>query len=423
MAAPTKIQPVTGARDWYPEQMRFRNWLFNKMREVSERFGYEEYDGPFLEPFELFAMKSGEELVNEQMYIIEDRGKPPRRMGIRPEMTPSLARMVAQKSGELRRPVKWFSIPALWRYERPQRGRVREFWQYNIDVLGVADMTADAEIVAVAVTLLRELGLTENDFVVRINNRRYMNQALERIGLGGPEVQATVFKAIDKRDRMTPDAFRKWLGELGFTGDQITALQNFLDTPTWTDCAELDELFHLLKVMDVDKYCDFDPSIVRGLAYYTGTVFEIWDKKRELRAIAGAGRYDDLVGMLGGGKGVVWPGVGMGMGELPLTLLLERCSKLPRLGRSVDYYVANYSAAERDAALQLATRLRNDGFQVDTNLAGLKLDRQLRAAEDAGARFTVILGPAELAKGLATVKNMETREQETLPLDQIGRHT
>src|SRR5690242_8429122 len=145
MAAPTKIQPVTGARDWYPEQMRFRNWLFNKMREVSERFGYEEYDGPFLEPFELFAMKSGEELVNEQMYIIDDRGKPPRRMGIRPEMTPSLARMVAQKSGELRRPVKWFSIPALWRYERPQRGRVREFWQYNIDVLGVADMTADAE--------------------------------------------------------------------------------------------------------------------------------------------------------------------------------------------------------------------------------------------------------------------------------------
>lgn len=419
-SGPLRIQPVKGTRDFYPDKMRFRNWLFGEMRSVSERYGYEEYDGPFLEPYELYAAKSGEEIVNEQMYILEDRGG--RKLGIRPEMTPTLARMVAQKQAALMKPIKLYSIPACWRYERPQKGRVREFWQYNIDILGVESMEADAEIIAVGVDLFRSLGLTPDEVYVRVNNRKFMQSALTSFGIDSQRI-GLVYKAIDKKERWPAQEYQAYLRQIGLSDTQMMQLDELLAAKDLSQITtrnqgyeELSSLFHYLELYGVSEFCAFDPTVVRGLAYYTGTVFEAFDRDREFRSIIGGGRYDNLVETFGGGK---LPGVGFGAGDVVLELVLTKYDRLPVLQDGLTAFIANYSFTEKPTALRIATDLRRQSINAETNLMEVSLDKQLRYAGRRAAKFVVIVAPAELEHAQVVVRDMVTREQATVPLTAV----
>lgn len=411
----TAIARTPGTRDFYPAEMRRRNWLFDKMREISARFGYEEYDGPFLEPYELYAAKSGDALVADEMYTLTDRGG--RRLGVRPEMTPTLARMVAQRQSALRKPIKWFSIPSCWRYERTQKGRLREHFQWNVDLLGVEGPEAEAEAIAVVVTLLRELGLTERDIRVRIGSRAWLVAALADLGIVAQSSQMDVLRVIDRREKITPAGFAADLAEVGLSSEQVVELNTRLDTRDYAGFAPLCELMNLLGAYGLAAYCEFDPTIVRGLAYYTGTVYEVWDLKREFRAIAGGGRYDDLTVALGGAR---LPGAGIAMGDVVLSLLLEREGKLPDLAPALDAFVACYSADERDAGIRLAQTLRAAGLRVDRALKPASLREQLRQAEALGARMAVLLVPDELSRGAVIVRDLREGTQTVVALEGVA---
>ena len=324
----TKIQPVQGTRDFYPDKMRWRNWLFNACRQVSQLYGYEEYDGPFLEYLDLYAAKSGEELVNEQTYIFESRGG--EKLAIRPEMTPTLARMVAARQNELRKPIRWFTIPNVWRYERPQRGRKREFYQYNIDLLGVESVEADAEVLAVVVDIMRALGLEKGEFVIRINNRYYLEELLSQLQIDLSKKDA-VFREIDRIEKLKPEVFRANLEAAGLTAEQVDGLQNDLHQKNFGDFPALKTLWEKFEQYGITDYVEFDPSIVRGLLYYTGTVFEVWDASKKFnRAIMGGGRYDNLVTSLGGQP---LPAVGIAFSDVTIEEMLTQQGKLPELPR------------------------------------------------------------------------------------------
>ncbi|MEI6046769.1 MAG: ATP phosphoribosyltransferase regulatory subunit, partial [Chloroflexota bacterium] len=262
-----KIETVKGTRDFYPDKMRFRNWLFDKLRQVSELYGYEEFDGPFLEYLDLYAAKSGEELVNEQTYILESRGG--EKLAIRPEMTPTLARMVAAKQNELRKPIRWFTIPNIWRYEQPQRGRKREFYQWNVDILGVESMDADAEVVAVTVDVLKALGLEKGEFVVRINNRYYLEELLKSLNLD-LSLEPAIYREIDRIEKLKPEVFRANLEQAGLDTATVEKLETALRNRNFGDFKPLRDLWERLEQYGIAEYVEFDPSIVRGLLYYTG---------------------------------------------------------------------------------------------------------------------------------------------------------
>lgn len=411
--AATLIQRVPGTRDFYPEDLRLRTWLFEKMRTVSRRYGFEEYDGPLLEPYDLFAAKSGDQLVGEEMYVLTDRGG--RRLGIRPEMTPTLARMVALRQRQLRLPIKWFSIPACWRYERPQKGRLREFWQWNVDLLGLTSVDAEAEIIAVFLALLSEVGLSARDIRVRIGHRGWVDGELSRLAIPPPD-RTAILRIIDRREKLGEDQFRHTLADAGLDDGQISQLTAFLENRDYAVFRPMKELMELLDLYGLAAFCDCDPSIVRGLAYYTGTVFEIWDARRQLRAIAGGGRYDNLTVALGGES---LPGVGMAMGEVVLSLLLQREEKLPSLRPELDVFVACYSADERDIAIRIAQSLRNDGLRVDRSLEQATLRHQLRQAEQSGARIAVIVAPDELNRGEVIARDLVTGTQVPVPMDRV----
>lgn len=410
-----KIEAVKGTRDFYPDKMRFRNWLFEKLRQVSELYGYEEFDGPFVEYYDLYAAKSGEELVGEQTYVFESRGG--EKLAIRPEMTPTLARMVAVKQNELRKPIRWFTIPNIWRYEQPQRGRKREFYQWNVDILGVESMDADAEIVAVTVDVMRALGLGKGDFVVRISNRYYLEELLKSLGID-LAIKGAVYREIDRIEKLKPEVFRANLEQAGVESATVEKLEKALRDRDFGDFKPLRDLWDRLEQYGIAEYAEFDPSIVRGLLYYTGTVFEVWDAtKRFRRAVMGGGRYDNLVTALGGSP---LPGVGIACSDVTLEEMLDQLGKLPKLPRLLDAFVAHYSAAERPAAIQVASRLRAAGLSTELSLADTALDKQLKAASNSGARFAVIVAPAELEKGEVNIKNLQTREQRTVKLEELA---
>ncbi len=409
-----KIEAVKGTRDFYPDKMRFRNWLFDKLRTISERYGYEEYDGPFLEYLDLYAAKSGEELVNEQTYILESRGG--EKLAIRPEMTPTLARMVAAKQGSLRKPIRWFTIPNIWRYERPQRGRKREFYQWNVDILGVDTMDADAEIVAVVVDILKAIGLGKGDFVIRISNRYYLEELIKNLGID-LSLKDVVFREVDRIEKLKPEDFRANLVNAGVEEATVTKLQETLRNRDFSDFKPLQELWGKLEQYGVAEYAEFDPSIVRGLLYYTGTVFEVWDPSKQLnRAIMGGGRYDNLVTALGGQP---LSAVGIACSDVTLEEMLEIRGKLPQLTRTLDAFVAHYSPAEKPAAIKVATMLREAGLDTELSMSEGSLDKQLKAAVSSGAHFAVIVAPDELARGEVNIKNLQTREQHSVKLEEL----
>jgi histidyl-tRNA synthetase len=409
-----KIQPVQGTRDFYPDKMRWRNWLFDTCRQVSQLYGYEEFDGPFLEYLDLYAAKSGEELVNEQTYIFESRGG--EKLAIRPEMTPTLARMVAARQNELRKPIRWFTIPNIWRYERPQRGRKREFYQYNIDLLGVESIEAEAEILAVVVDIMRALGLEKGEFVIRVNNRYYLEELLRSLQIDLANKEA-VFREIDRVEKLKPEVFRANLLAAGLSDEQVTALETSLHQKDFGDFPALKSLWEKFELYGIADYVEFDPSIVRGLLYYTGTVFEVWDPTKKFnRAIMGGGRYDNLVTSLGGQP---LPAVGIAFSDVTIEEMLAQQGKMPDLPREIEVYVAYYSANEKPTAIKIASQLRKKGLRTELNILDNSLDKQLKAANNSGARYAIIVAPDELQRGEVNVKDLGKREQKAVKLEDL----
>ena len=406
----TKIQTVKGARDFYPEQMALRNWLYANMKTASETFGYQEYDGPFIETLDLYAARSGEELVKEQAFVFEDRGGD--QITLRPELTPSLARMVAQRQAQLPRPIRWWSFGPFWRYERPQKGRSREFFQWNIDLLGVESPAADAEIAAVAATFFQRLGLTPNEIKLQFNNRRLMDGEIAALGLA--DKKKDVLRLIDRHDKMNPEAWDKYAAELGVTLEQLAGLKTLLgNRDLWQKSDECRAFVEAAQALGLSAYLEYDPTVIRGLDYYTGTVLEARDRGGEFRAILGGGRYDNLVSDVGGDR---IPGVGFAMGDVVMGLVAQKYGKAPAFKTSpTEVLVTVFDKSSVTEALKLAGELRAAGLRAEWYPEPAKLDRQLKYADATGVRFAVIAGPDEAARGVVTVKDLRTRTQAVYP--------
>ncbi|PJE68901.1 histidine--tRNA ligase [Candidatus Shapirobacteria bacterium CG10_big_fil_rev_8_21_14_0_10_38_14] len=403
--------PLTrGFRDFYPKQMIARKWLFGKMREVSRRFGYQEYEGPALESLALYAAKSGEELVKRQTFILKDRSG--KKLALRPELTPTLARMVAQKQGELVEPLRWFSIGPRWRYETPQKGRAREFYQWDVDLIGVEPAEADAEVIAVAAEFFKSIGLLPKQVVIKINNRRFLEQKLDLIEIPNNKIQA-VFRAIDKKNKMAGNEWETYLKEIGLNKLQIKDLWGILkDKDFGGESEELTILFSTLQDLGVADYVEFDPTIVRGLDYYTGTVFEAQDKKGEFRAILGGGRYDNLVEVVGG---PAVGGVGFACGDIVLEEVLKKFNFWPDLNPiPTKVLVTIFDESLYREAIQFSRHLREAKIPTELYLTPVKLDKQLKYADKKGIPFVAILGPNEAKNKTVTLKNLKTRKQQTI---------
>ena len=389
---------VKGTRDFYPDEMRVRNWIADAWRRVSLRNGFEEYDSPIFEYLDLFTVKSGQEIA-EQLFSFTDRGG--RQLAIRPEITPSLARMVNAKISSLPRPIKWFSVPRLCRAEKPQRGRLREFFQWNVDVIGADTILADAECICVAVDALRELGLSADEVCVRIGSRPLTIAALRAADVPA-ELTDPALAVLDKRPKLSDEEFGKLAGDAGLTAGQIAAVGRFQEASSvdelrshFEGCAEvkahlddLAELFATLTTMGAGDYCLLDLRVVRGLAYYTGVVYEVFDRAQSLRAVAGGGRYDNLLEVLGGPK---VGATGFGMGDVVLGLLLAEKGKLPELSPRIEYFVIEAEAALRPAVLEVVGALRRAGLSADFNYRPQAIGKQLKAANRRGAIRAVIV--------------------------------
>lgn len=417
------IQTPKGTRDFFPADMRLQNHVFDGWRGVCRSFGYEEYEGPTFEHLELYVGKSGPEIV-EQLYHFKDKGE--RDLALRPELTPTLARMVNAKGPALRKPIKWFSIPRLYRYERAQRGRLREFFQLNMDIVGCDTVAAEADLIAAVIEMLRGFGLGSGDFAVRISSRKLLSEFLTLLGIA-EEGKAPVYSALDKRAKIGEEAFRKLLAEQGLTGEPANRLEGFFQTKSLADLPmdknaasirELADLWTLLESQGYGEFLAFDLSVVRGLAYYTGIVFEVFDKGIGLRALAGGGRYDSLMASLGGAP---VSAVGFGMGDVVLAELLKEKGLLPQGRPGVDYYLADLAAGElpRAELLTLARRLRGAGRSVAYALKGGKFKKQLEEANDAGAKRVLFLGSDRVPAGSYEVKDLATGEQKVLGEEQL----
>ena len=410
------IASLKGTRDFYPEDMAVRSWLYGKLSEVSESFGYQEYDGPFLEKIDLYAAKSGEELVKEQAFVFPDRGGD--LITLRPELTPSLARMVAQRQKQFTYPLRWWSFGPFWRYERPQKGRTREFFQWNIDLIGANSPEGDAELIAICAAFFKSVGLSPAQVDISINDRRLMEGQLEKIGVTSDALRKTVFMLIDRRDKMIPAEWDGFAIQSGLTLTQLKELKAMLaNRELWKESAELTRVFSALEALSATAYVKFDPQIIRGLDYYTGTVFEARDKDREGRAILGGGHYDNLVEDVGGDP---LPAVGFAMGDVMIRVVLEKYGCLPEFKPSpADILVTVFEPLLLDHSLKISADLRNEGFKVACFTEEAKLPRQLKYADKMGIRFVVIVGPDEFSAGQATVKDLTSRQQATVPIGQI----
>jgi histidyl-tRNA synthetase len=422
-----KIPPVKGTRDFYPQDMAVRNWIIDGWKRVSVRNGFEEYDGPIFEYLKMYQIKSGDEIV-EQLFTLKDRGG--RDLAIRPEITPTLARMVNQQISSLPRPIKWFSVPRLCRAERPQKGRLREFFQWNVDIIGVDDVLADAEVIFCAIDYLQEVGLTPDDIVVKISSREMLAAMLQSIGI--PESQLEpLYIVLDKRSKLPSDTFEQMLAEKLPEQDkrkkvlelmsvesieQINSLVE-LSVKAKESVDKLNRLFELLDVMGAAAFCQFDIGIVRGLAYYTGIVYEIYDKASELRAIGGGGRYDDLLKQFGG---PAIPATGFGIGDCVLGILLEEKGLLqkqlspPRL----DYFVAFVDERFFKKALEITAKLRQSGLSANFDYKSGKLGRQLKQASDQSAQRCIIIGD-EFKENKLVIKDMATGEQQLIEVNKF----
>ena len=406
------MNPLPGFRDFYPDTLAIRRHVFGKWREVARRYGFREYDGPPLESLELYTQKSGEEIVG-QLYNFIDKGD--RAVALRPEMTPTLARMVGPHHRDYKKPIKWFAVPQLFRYEKQQRGRLREHFQFNADIIGESDVAADAELIALAIDTLRGFGLTEQDFAVRVSDRRAWQRYLALLGIA-EDKQYAAFQAIDKLEREPIEKTREKLAALSLSPQQVNEVLAFADDKTAANAPELSDA--LGKLSELRKFCEVDFKIVRGLAYYTGIVWEIHDRKGELRAIAGGGRYDNLLKQI---SGVDLPALGFGMGDVVLTELLKDRGLLPKLDWELDCYIVIADETLRTEALALIHQLRDAGISVDYALTPAKVGKQFQAASALGARFALVVGAEEWKSGEVKLKNLASGVEEQVKVTDLVR--
>jgi histidyl-tRNA synthetase len=417
-------QALPGFRDFYPDDFALRAYIFETWRKVATRYGFEEYDGPPLEPLELYTAKSGDEIVG-QLYNFTDKGD--RHVALRPEMTPTLARMVAARANGLKKPIRWFSIPQLFRYERQQRGRLREHFQLNCDLIGETSPLADAEIIALAVDVIRAFGLSSSDVKVRLSDRRVLEALLSHAGVASSQMSA-VFAAVDKIDRMDRQESRKRLSANGLSDQVVDGVFRALELKSTNEIVAVLEnpapiqglkaTVGALESMGLSAFVEIDLTIVRGLAYYTGTVFELFDAGKTLRAICGGGRYDNHAGAVGG---VDLPAVGFGFGDVVLGELLKDRGLVPTAAGSIDVFIAAIQSDDVPHALKLAHDLRDAGYRVEYTLAGQAVGKQLKLADARNARVAIVVGPDDRARGEVMVKDLKLKKQEGVALDGVRR--
>ena len=409
------MKGLPGFRDFYPEpiptadswSIDLRRYIFDTWRGTAERYGFREYDGPPIEDLELYTKKSGDEIVG-QLYNFTDKGE--RNVSLRPEMTPTLARMAASHTRNYKKPLKWFSIPQLFRYERQQKGRLREHFQLNADIIGEENWAADAELIALLIDTLRDLKLTSDDFVVRLSSRSAW-QGFHENG-GGQEKDAYAFyQIVDKLDREDPVVSGNKLAKLGFS---LEHLNDFIESGQPTD--ELAAIIGNIEARGLGDFIKIDYRIIRGLAYYTGPVYEAFDKRGKFRAIAGGGRYDHLVKLVSGGKSDL-AALGFGMGDVVLAELLKDRDLVPPLGQALDAFVQIADESLRNASLGIVQQLRQAGLVTEYPLLKTKPDKQLKRALELNAKWLVTLDNPTQAR----VKNLKTREEQTCLFDEVAR--
>ena len=407
------MERLPGFRDFYPEPLPqpdawsadARQYIFDQWRTTARRYNFREYDGPPLEPLELFTTKSGEEIVG-QLYNFTDKGD--RAISLRPEMTPTLARMVAACERNYKKPIKWFTIPQLFRYERQQKGRLREHFQLNADIIGESDPAADAELIALLIDTLRSVGLTEKDFVIRLSSRHAWHEFFTQ-GHGEAAKEYEFYQVVDKLEREAPEHSDHKLRALGFSLDAVNA---FIEQGQ--PVSGLQTILDNLAARGLRDFVQVDYRVIRGLAYYTGTVFEAFDRKGEFRAIAGGGRYDNLVKLISGGK-VNLPALGFGMGDVVLLELLKARKLLPAFESGVDVVCLIEDESLRLPSLKLVQELRSAGFVVEYALTAVKPDKQFKRAQELKAGYTARLEKGGAGEPQVRVRNLKSREEFVAP--------
>ena len=410
------MERLPGFRDFYPEPLPHtdvwsadvRQFIFEQWRAVAKRYGFREYDGLPLEPLELFTTKSGEEIVG-QLYNFTDKGE--RAVSLRPEMTPTLARMVAAHERNYKKPIKWFAIPQLFRYERQQKGRLREHFQFNADLIGETDPAADAELIALLIDVLRVFGLTAEDFVIRLSSRNAWQDFFKHGG-GDSAHEYEFFQIIDKLERNSPEESEKKLTALGFSLEKINA---FIESGAPT--TELQNILTNLAARGLKDFVKIDYKVIRGLAYYTGVVFEAFDRKGEFRAIAGGGRYNNLVKLISGGK-VDLPALGFGMGDVVLAELLKARGRLPKFDSPMDVFVLIEDETLRGVSLKLVHDLRATGFAVEYPLTPAKADKQFKRAQDLKVAYTARMD----SDAYVRIRNSKTRDEVVAGVADAANH-
>ena len=414
-------QPYKGTRDFYPEEMILRNWFFGKIKSVLKNYTYEEYNGPMLEPLELYAAKSGQEIVNEQTYNFIDRGG--RSLAVRPEMTPTVARMVAGKLGELSMPLRWFSIPNLYRYEKPQRGRLREHWQINVDLFGCDTVEADLEIINIAISLLKSFGANENMFKVKINNRKFFNDIFKNVLKLNNENSIKASKAIDRKNKVPREVYFEDLKILGLSDENIQLIDNLFEMPVLEaikvcedseGAKELKGLFEMINKMNLNNYCEFDFSVIRGLDYYTGTVFEVFDESPEnRRAMFGGGRYDNLIGLFSNNASV--SGIGFGFGDVTLENFLTIHNLIPDIiSKNEKILITRFDDVEYTEYVKLAEEIRNQGINVSIFLGNKKFGKQIEYALKERYTHIIVMGSSEIEDNEFVIKDLIKREERKI---------
>jgi histidyl-tRNA synthetase len=412
------VPSVKGTRDFYPEQMALHTWLYNSLRKVSESFGYQEYEAPFLESLELYASKSGEELVKEQSYVFKDRSG--EMIALRPELTPSLARMIAQKQNELTFPVRWWSFGPFWRYERPQKGRSREFFQWNIDLMGAGSPESDAELIAVAASFFKQVGLSSKIARIFVNNRQLMESHFKKLGFSA-EMHPLVSSLVDRRTKLKPEKWEELALEIGLTPVQLAGIEELLgNKDLWHESAELVRLFEVIEALGLTEYIEFDPNVMRGLLYYTGTVFEAFDLSGSVRrSILGGGRYDNLLSDVGGDS---LPCVGFAMGDVVISLVLQESGLVPTFDTTpAQVLVTIFSKEFLPDSYALAAELRKGGVNTICYPEPQKLNKQFKYADRMRTRLVLVLGPDETSHKQITIKDLVQGTQQTIERNKAAR--
>jgi histidyl-tRNA synthetase len=422
-----QTQPYKGARDFYPEDKRIQKFMFNKLRRAVETYGYEEYDAPMLEPLDIYLAKSGSEIVNDQTYTFTDRGD--RQVVIRPEMTPSVSRMVAAKRNQLNFPLRWYSIPNLWRYERPQRGRYREHWQLNVDLFGEASLSAEGEIINLASHILKSFGATNEMFEIRLNSRKFMEYLAGQTFSLNAENSLSLFKLIDRKNKIDQEVFNEQaLGILSGQEDvdrllYILDLDDIRNIPKELSSADgivdIQTLISNLSVnADIGKVV-FDPNIMRGFDYYNDMVFEIFDTHPENnRAMMGGGRYDGLVGLFGVEP---VPTIGFGLGDATLLNFLQIHELLPTVSPETDLAVLLLNEESNDSQ-SLVAELRKQGLNIAVDFSDRKVGNKIRWAESKGIKYIIVLGQDEIDSQILSIKNLSDGSSETVELNLVGKY-